>query len=237
MTCAIETPELAALAALLAYPSEELRGDLDDVAALLDDAPFASRTRAALRALVQELRSHDLYELQERYVELFDRSRQLSLNLFEHVHGESRDRGQAMVDLAALYERAGLEISARELPDYLPLFLEYAATRLRAEALELLGETGSVVATLAARLNARGSVYASVFVALCELAAAPSVALDEAHEEGHDLESLDAEWNDEAVEFGAGAAHDACGLDRLRTRVRAERRDARNLSGRGEANV
>ena len=79
--------------------------------------------------LLAELQTLDLYDLQERYVDLFDKTRRHSLHLFEHIHGESRDRGQAMVDLVAHYERGGLDVTANELPDYLPLFLEFLSTR------------------------------------------------------------------------------------------------------------
>src|SRR5690606_22756321 len=78
----------------------------------------------------------DLVDVQARYSELFDKGRALSLLLFEHVHGESRDRGQAMVDLMAQYEAAGFAIGVRELPDYIPLYLEFLATREDLEARE-----------------------------------------------------------------------------------------------------
>ena len=84
----------------------------------------------------------DLYDLQERYVLLFDRTRSLSLHLFEHVHGESRDRGQAMVDLKTIYENGGLEIAATELPDFVPLFLEFLSTQPRAGGLRSAGPAG-----------------------------------------------------------------------------------------------
>ena len=90
-----------------------------------------SATAIALDRLLDELATGDLYDLQERYVLLFDRTRSLSLHLFEHVHGESRDRGQAMVDLKALYERHGLLMSSSELPDHLPLFLEFLSDHPR----------------------------------------------------------------------------------------------------------
>ena len=85
--------------------------------------------RRQLKLLIDEIATGDLYDLQERYVLLFDRTRSLSLHLFEHVHGESRDRGQAMIDLKAQYEKNGLAISASELPDFVPLFLEFLSTR------------------------------------------------------------------------------------------------------------
>ena len=108
-----------------------------------------------LQTLIDELASGDLYDLQERYVLLFDRTRSLSLHLFEHVHGESRDRGQAMIDLKAHYEQAGLAMSAAELPDFLPLFLEYLATRPLKEACEPLGQPAHIFAALAERLRKR----------------------------------------------------------------------------------
>ena len=119
-----------ALSALLIYPTEELVAAVPEIAAAIaSDRVIGTPARRALDTLLVELATHDLYELQERYVELFDKTRKLSLHLFEHVHGESRDRGQAMVDLAMLYEKGGLLPTHNELPDYLPLFLEYLATR------------------------------------------------------------------------------------------------------------
>lgn len=67
----------------------------------------------------------DPLDARAQYSELFDRGRATSLLLFEHVHGESRDRGRAMVDLLAQYEQHGLQLNSRELPDHLPLYLEY----------------------------------------------------------------------------------------------------------------
>ena len=101
--------------------------------------PAASR--GAVDVLIEEIAIGEVYDLQERYGLLFDRSKTLALHLFEHVHGESRDRGQAMVDLKAMYENAGLVIAANELPDYVPLFLEFLSTQPLAEARELLGQT------------------------------------------------------------------------------------------------
>ena len=104
-----------ALAALLAYPE----------AALIEALPeIRPQAPAEVLRLVKELEEQDLLVSQECYVSLFDRSRALSLHLFEHVHGESRDRGQAMVDLQAAYLARGMQVVAHELPDYLPAFLE-----------------------------------------------------------------------------------------------------------------
>ena len=125
------------LSALLTYPTAELQAAVAEMRAVLDAEalPAAAQPRPA-RPLLDELATGDLYDLQERYVLLFDRTRSLSLHLFEHVHGESRDRGQAMVDLKAMYESHGLATVTSELPDYLPLFLEFLATLPQAEACE-----------------------------------------------------------------------------------------------------
>ncbi len=103
---------------------------------------------------------------------LFDRTRSLSLHLFEHVHGESRDRGQAMIDLKALYENGGLEIDAAELPDFVPLFLEFLSTRPRPKPATCSAQPAHVLAALAERLRKRQSAYEAVFRALVQLAAA-----------------------------------------------------------------
>src|SRR5262249_57680544 len=117
------------LSALLSYPTEELQAAVPELAAALSrESLIPAAIRRRLDVLLNEIATGDLYDLQERYVLLFDRTRSLSLHLFEHVHGESRDRGQAMIDLKALYEKAGLEIDAAELPDFVPLFLNFLST-------------------------------------------------------------------------------------------------------------
>ena len=152
-----------ALSALLTYPTEELRLAAGEMSEVLDaDTLIPGRVRDQLHALLHEIATGDLYDMQERYVLLFDRTRSLSLHLFEHVHGESRDRGQAMIDLKSQYEQAGLFMSASELPDFLPMFLEYLATRSAKEACEALGQPVHIFAALAERLRKRKSPYEAV---------------------------------------------------------------------------
>ena len=117
-----------------------------------------------------DLRGADLMDAQARYVALFDHSRSLSLHLYEHSHGESRDRGQAMVNLLNHYRANGLDPGTSELPDFLPLFLEFLSTRPAGEARALLGQAVEVVALLRARLEQRGAPYAAVFRAIEALA-------------------------------------------------------------------
>jgi nitrate reductase delta subunit len=182
---------------------------------------------AGLRDLLRDLRDKDIYELQERYVALFDRGRAVSLHLFEHVHGESRDRGQAMADLIALYGEHGLEMQPGELPDYLPLFLEFLSLLPVTEAQALLAEPAAILRALSERLGARDRGYAAVLEVLAGLAQAPATGVSAIPDEDpDDLAALDAAWEEAAVRFGPGEAMDGCGADRLRTRLRAAGRDA-----------
>jgi nitrate reductase delta subunit len=220
-----------ALSALLTYPGEELAAAIDEIEAVIDDERLLRlAARSGLQPLLHALRTDDLLKSQERYVELFDRSRRLSLHLFEHIHGESRDRGQAMIDLAQHYERGGLLLTANELPDYLPLFLEFLSTQPPGEARSLLAETAHVLSVLEERLAGRSPAYGAVFTAILSLAddvrAAP-VATDSLAEVD-DLAALDAEWEETAVAFGPGTPDDGCSVDRLRIQMRAARRDARH---------
>ena len=214
-----------ALAALLSYPTEDLHAATADIAAVI--AEEAILPLAAIRPLLNDIAESDIYDLQERYFALFDRSRTLSLHLFEHIHGESRDRGQAMADLISLYASHGLEMTGGELPDFLPLFLEFLSLLPAGEARAMLTEPAGILRALADRLTKRKTAYAGVMGALADLAdaaAAPVSAIPE--EDPNDLAAMDAEWEEAAVRFGPGEANDACGIDRLRTRLRAASRDA-----------
>jgi nitrate reductase delta subunit len=217
-----------ALAALISYPSEALQAATAEIALVLAEERLApAPERAAIDVLLGELAGSDIYELQECYFALFDRSRNLSLHLFEHVHGESRDRGQAMADLIELYRSYGFEPTASELPDFLPLFLEFLSLLPGHEAKALLAEPAGILQALAERLVARKSGYASVFQALATLANAPATAKpDTSVDDPDDLVALDAAWEEAAVHFGPGEQIDSCGTDRLRTRLRAAARDA-----------
>jgi nitrate reductase delta subunit len=222
---------LKILSLLLSYPGEELINGAGELKAALqaDDTVGADVGRHLVR-LIDDLAGQDLYEAQERYVHLFDRSRSLSLHLFEHVHGESRDRGQAMVDLMAMYEENGFVIDSKELPDYLPLFLEFLSTRSAEEIDDLLSQTGHITAAIGERLKKRESVYAFAFAALRLLSKAKpdekrvNALLEGAEDNPDDLAALDRIWWDEAVTFGGNAGENACGPDRLRTQMRAAAR-------------
>lgn len=226
------TKTFKALSALLSYPSEELQAEVGGIRDLIEAEDIVPLSvRSEMEPFLTRLASDDLYDLQEHYVDLFDKTRRLSLHLFEHVHGESRDRGQAMVDLAALYEKHGLLVDAHELPDYLPLFLEYLSTQPLEDAQPLLTDTAHIIAALEERLVHRNSAYASVFAAILAIAGC-HVALNEkpsneADAAPDDLAALDAAWEETAVTFGPGEPMGGCSVERLKIQMRAGQRDVR----------
>ena len=187
--------ELRALGALLSYPTAELREAMPEIAAAIRRSHLIGPSeRAALDGLMAELCSGDLMDAQEHYVDLFDRSRATSLNLFEHLYGDSRDRGEAMADLKRIYERAGFELTARELPDYLPVLLEYLSCRDVAETREMLADCAHILRAIATALIGRGSAHAAVPQALLVIAGeAPVDAASVARRREHP-ESLDRDW-------------------------------------------
>ncbi len=193
---------LRGLARLLAYPDAELRAHLGDLLDALHDEQRLSEARlAGLEKLVSQLAARDGYEVESDYVELFDRGRATSLHLFEHVHGDSRDRGQAMVDLVQTYEQAGLRLNpdnGGELPDYLPLVMEFASTLEASAAQGFTGEFAHILNALYAALLKRRSLYAHVPAALLELM-------------GHTIEPTEVP-EDEALDdaWAEPAAFDGC---------------------------
>jgi nitrate reductase delta subunit len=162
---------LRVLAALLGYPDERLRGHLPEMRDLLRRERVLAPSRLAeLDALMDGLSRADALDVQADYVELFDRGRSTSLHLFEHVHGDSRDRGPAMIDLGQTYAKAGLVLAEGELPDYLPAVLEFVSTQPPREARAFLGEMAHIFNAVFGALQGRDTPYASVVGALIELA-------------------------------------------------------------------
>ena len=164
---------LRALARLLAYPNAQLRAHLGDLLEALQGEQRLSVARlTGLQRLVSQLSASDAYEVESDYVELFDRGRATSLHLFEHVHGDSRERGQAMVDLVQTYEQSGLHLNpdnGGELPDYLPLVMEFASTLEASAAQGFTGEFAHILNALYAALLKRRSLYAHIPAAVLEL--------------------------------------------------------------------
>ncbi|MFV9670124.1 nitrate reductase molybdenum cofactor assembly chaperone [Pantoea sp. ARC607] len=192
---------------LLDYPDEALFTHARDLTEALDSAcELSEPQRARLADFIQQLCARPLLDVQADYCELFDRGRATSLLLFEHVHGESRDRGQAMVDLLEQYRADGLELDSKELPDYLPLYLEYLACKSDEDARQGLDDIVPILALLTARLEARQSPYADLFAALLALSgsAVDAAALKpQVAQEARDdtPAALDAVWEEEQIKF------------------------------------
>lgn len=198
------------LSLLLSYPEAETQAHAGEMVAILrDECLLAARHQEAVIDFLAGFSKLDLLDAQEQYVALFDRNRSLSLHLYEHVLGESRDRGQAMVELAELYRLHGLEIGAHELPDYLPLFLEFLSFLPAKAAASLLSEAVHVVAALREKLGRCDNRYARLLEAVESLAAkapekaAVEEALQALQPEADSLEALDRQWEEEAVRFTA----------------------------------
>jgi nitrate reductase delta subunit len=192
---------LRVLAALLSYPDAGMRGHLAEMRAILrSEAAVSATRRAELEALIDALDGGDPLQVEADYVELFDRGRGTSLHLFEHVHGDSRERGPAMIDLAQTYEKAGLLLAPGELPDYLPVVIEFTSTQPPREARAFLDEMAHILNALFNALQQRQSSYASVVGALLDLAGSKAQAVKIAAEQG-----LDESWEEPPVFAGCSA--------------------------------
>ena len=186
---------LRALARLLSYPDSELRSNLSAMRdALHTERAISAGRLAELDVLMETLASGDALDTEAAYVHLFDRGRATSLHLFEHVHGDSRDRGPAMIDLAQTYDKAGLYLAPGELPDYLPVVLEFVSTQPPSEARAFLGEMAHIFNAIFSALQQRQSAYASVIGALLELAGEKAQAVKLAPDE-----PLDESWVEPVV--------------------------------------
>ncbi len=207
---------LKILSLMMSYPCPELKAHNSELEAEIKNAQGISTTdKDDLIKVLHYFRDQDMMDAQENYDSIFERGRSTSLLLFEHVHGESRDRGQAMVDLMALYENAGYEISVRELPDYLPLYLEFLSTRPKQEIIDGIDNVAHIIAILAERLKQRNSVYYHCFEVLLNVA---SVSVDAEHletlvssEERDDtMEAIDKLWEEEMVTFATTDPNTSC---------------------------
>lgn len=206
---------LKLISLLLDYPRDELWENRSELVAACGDAGLSPERTGQLLEFAADLLSREPMEAQERWLSLFDRGRSMSLLLFEHIHGESRDRGQAMVDLMETYRGNGFEIAVRELPDYLPLLLEYLSTRREEEARDWLSHVAHILELLAARASERGAGYALLFELLVEYSGrAPELdAMRQrvAREARDDTPAaIDAIWEEEAVRFTADAPDKDC---------------------------
>ena len=202
MNPAAQTPDrstgsaLRALARMIDYPDRDLREMLPELRAMLHAAQRAGALLSAARLdeldrLLHAIGDSEALEAEAEYVSVFDSGRACSLHLFEHVHGDSRDRGPALVDLRNDYAQAGLELAPGELPDYLPVVLEFASTQPAGQMRAFLGELTHILCAIHAGLQRRGSLYAAAIAAIVEMAGERLVAIEPAPEP-----ALDVQWEE-----------------------------------------
>jgi nitrate reductase delta subunit len=201
---------IKALGALLLYPDEAIIEALDELQQVFEKETLLSPEQtAAVVHCISEMRLKGLLDLQEEYVQLFDNSPKHALYLFQHLYGDSPDRGQAMADLIDMYRDHGYQPVANELPDYLPLYCEFAAQFPEPEARTLLGRTLPVLELIAQRLEQKDSTYAAVLSALGSLATADEETeaiaqlLKAQARAGKDEKTLDEAWQEQPVSFTA----------------------------------
>lgn len=247
---------LRALGLCLSYPNVDVAGAADELmTALLTDRRVATDTKARIQTHFARSAERSQLDLEEHYSATFDGGRMLSLHLFEHVYGDSRKRGDAMVQLGAHYARGGFSVAVSELPDYLPLMLEFASVA-PAMGEPLLREASPVLETLHDSMLERRCSYECFVAALLDVLAAnaerrteegPTAAvgteatvpvdgsvtdLSVTDMSEMDLESLDRQWEEDPVTFGLGAAHTDCGTEQPRlVALRRSRTDTTNTQG------
>ena len=205
---------LRLLSLLLDYPQQELVDAKDDLLNIVNEAAIEPSHKVALSQFIAERCGGDLMDWQSQYDGLFERGRSLSLLIFEHIHGESRDRGQAMVNLMDQYKQAGLDLGVKELPDYLPLYMEFLSTQGEQNVQIGLEEIAPVLAVLACRADHRETNYAAIFHTLLALSEAEidlsDIKAQISNEKRDDTaKELDKVWEEEMVTFMGNEQADA----------------------------
>ncbi|MBW8184881.1 nitrate reductase molybdenum cofactor assembly chaperone [Shewanella nanhaiensis] len=197
---------LKVISHLLDYPTQALFDAKDELLCVVEQSDISVETQTGLTGFICELTQRDLYDVQESYDLLFDRGRALSLLLFEHVHGESRDRGQAMVDLMNVYKANGFEVDSSQLPDYIPLYLEFLSLQTPEFIQEWLGDISHILTMLSERLKERDCYYKVLLDSLIEVSGVEveraEIAQAVSKEERDDtVEAIDKEWEDREIRF------------------------------------
>ena len=198
---------LKVISRLLDYPSAQLFESADELVDVVrDDKNLNEENKSGLIEFIMKLTARDLYDAQESYDLLFDRGRALSLLLFEHVHGESRDRGQAMVNLINVYNSKGFDVDSSQLPDYIPLYLEFLSEQNDDFAEEWLGDISHLMTMLSERLIDRDCYYSILFDSLIDISGIEVNRLEvseavQKEQRDDTIEAIDKEWEDKEIKF------------------------------------
>lgn len=192
------------LSLLLSYPDASLQEFLQEVEAeLQDEALLPAENIDQINSFVNHFSKMDITEWQAEYVQLFDNSRSASLHLFEHIKGDSKDRGQAMVDMIEFYRENGMQLTAKELPDYIPAFLEFLSTLKKSKAAKLLAEPVHIIQRICLALQEKDNPYQHILAAIVKLSARqPDKKATEMVIQNEKPLNLDAEYEEGPVEFG-----------------------------------
>jgi nitrate reductase delta subunit len=200
------------LSVLLSYPRPELKAEVGQAEKILRSEGILTGSQLENAcAVLKQLQLTPQLEAESCYIETFDRGRSTSLYLFEHIHGESRDRGQAMVRLLTRYRMHGLDLHANELPDFLPLFLEFISTCRPEQGFKYLAEVVDIIVMIGQRLSKRGAIYAPLFEAIASLVVPDAADAAPASEGSRDDDrddtpaALDAAWEESPVTFDDAA--------------------------------
>lgn len=202
------------LSLLLSYPNNELQSFLPQVEKELRNESLIKESEITkIAKFCNRFNQIDLIDWQEEYVQLFDYSRSVSLHIFEHIKGDSKDRGQAMVNLIDFYKEKGMYLTAKELPDYIPAFLEFLSTLSVTDSAQLLGETVNIMDKISEALCQSKNDYSSIFQAIISLSAKePNKEITREMIKNEKPLDLDAEYEEEPVTFGAAPSCSSKGV-------------------------
>ena len=148
------------LSRLLDYPDQELKDNIATIEEALQQERVDEDEQHVLSTFLQQVKNESLLQMQQDYVQTFDMVPEHSLHLTHHLFGDDRGRGPALVDLGEHYKGMGMELKSGEIPDYLPLILEYVATLDEMGARVFLADAAKVLTVVAANLEKAKSPYA-----------------------------------------------------------------------------
>ncbi len=171
------TDSLHVLSVLLHYPDEDLFNRLNEIASAADQSRPAD-VKSAIQSFIGELETHSLIQVQERYTAVFDIDSATTMNMTYHAFGDNEKRAAALANLQHNYEQAGWERTTGELPDYLPMMLEFLSICPYPEYAEPVWECLQGVHPLVARLEKKAPVYAALLKPIARMAVEQGASAD-----------------------------------------------------------
>jgi len=163
------TDDLRLLSLLLHYPDDDLLGHLEDIEAMAQTR-CCGPVKTAVDAFVGYLKAHSSIRLQENYTAAFDMNPSTTLNLTYHAYGDNEKRAAAMARLKQIYEACGWQPTTGELPDYLPLMLEFLSVCPNSQYIDLIWEPFCGLKDYLARLGQSAPAYAALLQPLVDIA-------------------------------------------------------------------